>query len=122
MYKIIAVILLLLFTLVSAPAWSEGRQYTTATPAPQGTMRVQDIQITNVVAENTACPEDGRMARDAHGTPLFCQSSRWFYATASGGKYICRGQDECGFSITKKDVKNALSNGKELSLLYLSKK
>jgi hypothetical protein len=99
MNKIISIILMLLFALVSIPAWSEIGRYTTATPTPQdGTMRVQDIQITNVVTEGTACPENGRMARDANGTPLFCQSGHWASATATGGKYICSGIVECGFS------------------------
>jgi hypothetical protein len=65
-------------------------------------MRVQDIQITNVVVEDTACPENGRIARDANGTPLFCQSGRWSYATVSGGRYVCADTEECGFTIKEK--------------------
>ncbi|WP_338861439.1 hypothetical protein [Mycetohabitans rhizoxinica] len=116
MSRIISVILMLWFSLVSVPAWSDIGQYTTATPAPQeGTMRVQDIQITNVVAEDTACPENGRIARDANGTPLFCQSGRWSYATASGGRYVCAGLEECGFSTTWKKYEN-------LNWLFLTKR
>lgn len=71
MSRIIAVILMLWFSLVSVPAWSVGGQYTTATPALQdGAMRVQGIQITDIVAEDTACTENDRIAKDANGTPL----------------------------------------------------
>ncbi|MCF2135412.1 MULTISPECIES: hypothetical protein [Mycetohabitans] len=116
MCRISAVILIFLFSLVSVPAWSDIGRYTTATPAPQdGVMRVQGIQITDIVAEDTACPENGRIARDANGTPLFCQSGRWSYATASGGKYICIGREECGFSSAKR------IEG-DITMLYLSKR
>ncbi|MCG1041207.1 hypothetical protein KQH60_00940 [Mycetohabitans sp. B8] len=111
-----AIVLMLLFTLVSAPVWSDIGQYTTATSTPQdGVMRVQGIQITDIVAEDTACPENGRIARDANGTPLFCQSGRWSYATASGGRYVCFGHKECGFSTKyKKDG--------EITMLHLIKR
>lgn len=46
-------------------------------PNQTSTIRVQDVQVTNVVEEGAGCPENGRQARNANGAPLFCQSGIW---------------------------------------------
>jgi hypothetical protein len=82
MRKTIKLILMLLFSLMASSAWpdvgdvdTEG--YSMVTRNQTSTIRVQDIQVTNVVEEGATCLENGRQARNANGTPLFCQSGVW---------------------------------------------
>jgi hypothetical protein len=82
MRKTIKFILMFLFSLVASPAWSDvgdvdTEGYSMVLPNQTSTIRVQDVQVTNVVEEGTRCPENGRQARDAEGAPLFCQSGVW---------------------------------------------
>jgi hypothetical protein len=104
MEKTFTVILGLMFSLVASSAWAWSRTerletdgyFMVDTPANQDntmqaqdiqestiraiqdrTMRTQNIQITDVVERGNACPENGRMARDAEGEPLFCKSGVW---------------------------------------------
>ena len=44
-------------------------------------------QINTVVVENTACPSNGLVARDATGLLLSCQSGVWKKASGSGGGF-----------------------------------
>lgn len=54
-----------------------------------GTATVGQAQINTVVVENTACPSNGLVARDATGLLLSCQSGIW--KKASGGGTGLRG-------------------------------
>lgn len=63
MREMFMVVSMLMLSFVVSPVWS--------------TMRIDDIQIVNVVEEGAACSEKGRLALDANGAPLVCQSGRW---------------------------------------------
>ncbi|MCF2133273.1 MULTISPECIES: hypothetical protein [Mycetohabitans] len=87
MRKTIKLILVLLFSLVASSAWSDvgdvdTEGYSMVIPNQTSTIRVQDVQVTNVVEEGAGCPENGRQARNANGTPLFCQSGVWRLAVS----------------------------------------
>ncbi|MCG1054097.1 hypothetical protein KQH49_03605 [Mycetohabitans sp. B5] len=87
MCKTIKPILMLLFSLVASSAWADigdvdTEGYSMVTRNQTSTIRVQDIQVTNVVEEGAECPENGRQARNANGAPLFCQSGVWKTALA----------------------------------------
>ncbi|MEJ2767514.1 hypothetical protein [Mycetohabitans sp. B46] len=82
MRKTIKLILMLSFSLVASSAWADigdvdTEGYSMVIPNQTSTIRVQDIQVTNVVEEGAGCPENGRQARNANGAPLFCQSGVW---------------------------------------------
>lgn len=47
-----------------------------------------NLQITSTATENTACSPNGRIASDANGLILSCQSGSWKKASGSGGSLV----------------------------------
>jgi hypothetical protein len=121
MRKTIKPILMLLFPLATSSAWSDVGDvdiegYSMVVPNQTSTIRVQDVQVTNVVEEGDRCPENGRQARNANGTPLFCQSGVW--KTALAGAKIRTVFSEFGNMVNphtgKPDVGLATCNADEI--------
>lgn len=79
----------------------------TDTVAVPGTATINklagNLEVTSTATEGTACSPNGRIARDANGLILSCQSSRWKKATGGSGGFFSNGyafNEQCPVSRT----------------------